>query len=53
MGTAMLDNCAICLVWLFKFAAASIMLFSKDPPFNYVGRKKKEKKRNAASALNI
>lgn len=45
MGTAMLDNCAICLVWLFKFAAASIMLFSKDLPFNYVGRKKKKKRR--------
>lgn len=30
MGIAILDNCAICLVWLFKFAAAVIMIFSKD-----------------------
>ena len=59
MGTAILDNCTIYLVWLFKITAASIMIFFSQrfvailfPPFNYV-KKKRKTPRNAAKVMHI
>lgn len=47
-GIAILDNCTVCLVWLFRFAA-SILFVSENVailflPFNYVKKKSENEK---------